>query len=151
MDDSTTTSTTASSPDYHTVGSGGDTTDHSSSYAYKNEVSLSISNDDQPTLSNAPTPSPRSHTELAMEDVPLTRNGHMNGNSGLDNPGFDTTETPAKTARPLSSFGQNGLNDSNFGKKGTAPTVNGKSDKPLVGKLKRFFRFLSDLTDFSLI
>lgn len=135
MDDSTSVTTdstvTANSPSHD---------NHSASYPFKNEVSLSINldNDAPPSTSNAPTPSPRHHTEISipshMEDVPLTRNTTDEPavlRNGIDNPGFESDKP-----RPLSSFGHNGngVNDSTLGRK-VATNGNGKvNDKPLVGK-----------------
>lgn len=109
--------------------------DHS--YAYKNEVSLSI-NDDQPAVIT-PTPSPRSYKIEDEIDGPdnvalTTKNGghSKNGDTriGLDNPAFDNAnERKSPKTRPLSSFGHNG---DSHGKS----TVNGKSpDNQLAGKL----------------
>lgn len=118
----------------HTIGTDSDQTDHS--YPYKNEVSLSI-NDDQPAVIT-PTPSPRSqksdetNPQHSMDDVALTKsNGNAKDNrSGLDNPGFEV-ESTTKTQRPLSSFGHsNGLSDVQL----KSPNGNnGKTEIPLTG------------------
>lgn len=129
MDDSTSTSdsTATTKPAY-------ENNSHSGSYPFKNEVSLSINLDDSPpSTSNAPTPSPRHHTEITipsnMEDVPLTPRNTDEPvlRNGIDNPGFE-----ADKPRPLSSFGHNGqMNDSTLGRN---KATNGKvADKPLVG------------------
>lgn len=114
-----------------------DQTDHS--YPYKNEVSLSIGDDNNQTAIITPTPSPRqyksdefivpSNTNIA-ENVSLKQNGHNPDDSriGLDNPAF---ETETKTPRPLSSFGQNGHGDTKV------PNTNG-TEKPLAGKIQSF-------------
>lgn len=116
----------------HTNGTDSDQTDHS--YPYKNEVSLSI-NDDQPAIIT-PTPSPRSqksdetNSPQSMDDVALTKsNGNAKDNrSGLDNPGFEAE--PTKTQRPLSSFGHNGLSDVQL----KSPNGNnGTTEIPLTG------------------
>lgn len=121
----------------HANGTSSDQTDHS--YPYKNEVSLSIS-DDQPAVIT-PTPSPRSQKSdetnqpHSMDDVALTKsNGKATDNRiGLDNPGFEVETT--KTQRPLSSFGHNnGLSDVQL----KSPNGNnGTTEIPLTGK--RFF------------
>ncbi len=113
--------------------SDSDQTDHS--YPYKNEVSLSI-NDDQPAVIT-PTPSPRSQKSdetnppHSMDDTALTKsNGNAKDNRiGLDNPGFEVE--PTKTQRPLSSFGHsNGLSDVQL----KSPNGNnGTTEIPLTG------------------
>lgn len=130
MDDTTTTTdTTITSPDTTTYDS-----DHHT-YAYKNEVSLAIGDEPatiSPTIS--PTPSPRHHntsqTEILIPNDSVDsgvslRNGKK---MGLDNPAFESEPKP----RPLSSFGQNGLNDTVLGVKPS----NGKApDKQIAGKV----------------
>lgn len=112
--------------------------DHS--YAYKNEVSLSINDDQQPAIIT-PTPSPRSYKiedEIdGPDNVALTKNGGHNKKDetriGVDNPAFDNTNerkssssSPPNKTRPLSSFGHNG--DSHV------KSANGKSpDNQLAG------------------
>lgn len=100
------------------------------SYPYKNEVSLSIG-DDQSTV--PPTPSPRQNFVAPMEDVPLTNDSPMvEKRNGVDNPAYE----PEPMRRPLSSFGKNGhtngLNDTQLGVKSPQ---NGKDQKQLAGKL----------------
>lgn len=117
----------------HTNGKDSDQTDHS--YPYKNEVSLSI-NDDQPAVIS-PTPSPRSpksdetNAPQSMDDVALTKsnNNSKDNRIGLDNPGFEVE--PTKTQRPLSSFGHgNGLTDVQL----KSPNgTNGTTEIPLTG------------------
>lgn len=77
---------------------GSESSAETATYPYKNEVSLSIG-DDNSTIA-APTPSPRN--TAPMEEIPLTKSSpdlKLRKESGYDNPAFD---------RPLSSFGQNG-------------------------------------------
>lgn len=116
MDDTTTTTdTTITSPDTTTSYP-----DENHTYAYKNEVSLAIGDEPatiSPTVS--PIPSPRHHntsqTEILIPNDSVDsgvslRNGKK---MGLDNPAFESEPKP----RPLSSFGQNGLNDTVLGVK----------------------------------
>lgn len=161
MDDSTLISSSSngtSSPNHHTDDH------HSTSYPYKNEISLSINSDDdtasfsKPSSSSAaPTPSPRQQTEIPMpatlDDVPLHRNKTKpeEGKSGLDNPGFDAEDGAGRKGRPLSSFGHNngngsgnGLNDSTLGKK----PINGKTNEKPVGKTSHCFIFYNKLHRF---
>lgn len=127
---------------------GSDHPDHS--YPYKNEVSLSIgdNNDNNQAAVLQPTPSPRlySNGDADEKHVPssnkhhinskdsevLMRNGHHASDEpnrvGLDNPGF---EEDVKPSRPLSSFGQNGHSDAAKSQNGSAS--NGSSEKPLAG------------------
>lgn len=107
--------------------------DHSASgdgYAFKNEISLSIGEDDHNSGTNStaiPTPSPR-HVEVPVDDSEYTslKDSKQNGNgmSGLDNPAFE----PEKEKRPLSSFGHSG--EKSLG----ATSMNGKAngEKPLA-------------------
>lgn len=126
-----------SSNDNNKKDTGQSNVDHS--YAYKNEVSLSI-NDDQPAVIT-PTPSPRSYKnedEIDVTDnVALTKNGGHNKKDetriGVDNPAFDNTNerkptaSPPNKVRPLSSFGHNN-GDSHV------KSANGKSpDNQLAG------------------
>ncbi|CAD7092190.1 unnamed protein product [Hermetia illucens] len=113
-----------------------DQTDHT--YPYKNEVSLSIGDDQPPTIT--PTPSPRSIQMTIpipeMEDVPLRKSPIHDTKVGLDNPGF---EPESNKPRPLSSFGQNGLNDTSM-KSTTPPPANGKNHDvkaPVSGNVER--------------
>lgn len=116
---------------HHPNGSSSDQTDHS--YPYKNEVSLSIGDNQPATIS--PTPQPRipngkpttepphvpssapssnhnnhpANGNSTKDSAVLMRNGSHddNRNAGMDNPAFDAS-ADTKPARPLSSFGQNG-------------------------------------------
>lgn len=148
MDESVQLSNDSSS---HTNGNGNitsnyvistsDQVDHS--YPYRNEVSLSIGNEDSPAILT-PTPSPRSYKSdetidvptAHMENVSLTkRSDEPVLRAGLDNPGFDAEPTQ-KPARPLSSFGQNGgLSEVNL----KGPNNNGSEKKPLAGNYSKSF------------
>lgn len=134
MDDTTTT-TTADTTTYDS--------DQNHTYAYKNEVSLAIGDEPatiSPTIS--PTPSPRHHntsqTEILIPNDSVDsgvnlRNGKKKDDNkmGFDNPAFESETKP----RPLSSFGQNGLNDTVLGVKPS----NGKApEKQIAGKFLKF-------------
>jgi hypothetical protein len=87
-------------------------------YAFKNEISLSIGEDGVDSANSTPstvtppaipTPSPRQNFQIESDKKPLTNEE----SSGIDNPGFDETETPSNN-RQLTSFGNghsNGLNE----------------------------------------
>lgn len=120
----------------HRHTNGKDTTDQTDhSYPYKNEVSLSIS-DDQPAVIT-PTPSPRSqksdetHPPHSLDDVALTKSNGKENRIGLDNPGFEVE--PTKTQRPLSSFGHN--NGSTDVQLKSPNGKNGTTEIPLTGVL----------------
>lgn len=134
--------------DNHKKDTGQSNADHS--YAYKNEVSLSINNDDDQPAVITPTPSPRSYKiedEIDVTDnVALTKNngGHHNKKDeiriGVDNPAFDNTNerkptnasSPSNKTRPLSSFGHTNGDSSH------AKSANGKNpdNNQLAGKLR---------------
>ena len=128
---------------HHQQSNGGD----GGAYAYKNEISLSIGDEDQSSRTNStavPTPSPR-HIEVPMgaagpdaettnEYAPvLNRSGGGGGSgspssaksNGLDNPAFELEQDK----RPLSSFGH-GKDEKSLG----VVSVNGKTvgEKPLA-------------------
>lgn len=143
---------------HHPNGSSSDQTDHS--YPYKNEVSLSIGDNQPATIS--PTPQPRipngkpttepphvpsstpssnyNNGNSTKDSAVLMRNGSHddNRNAGMDNPAFDAS-ADAKSARPLSSFGQNGHSEAAKSQNGsgngnTAVVAAKSSEKPLAGK-----------------
>lgn len=110
-------------------------------YAYKNEISLSIGDDNVDASSSASTPStvtpeaPTPSPRALNDDVKLlTKNGDMMKPEGIDNKAFDNgTEKP-----PLSSFG-NGMNETANG-----ANKNGQlNEKKLAGK--RMWSLISEL------
>lgn len=126
--------------------SGTDQTDHHS-YPYKNEVSLSIGGGGDQPATISPTPTPRnSNNGKPREQPPSVPSSAQHKDSsamlaradekrsGLDNPGFENE--PTKSARPLSSFGQNGHSEAAKSQNGngTTPVTNG-SEKPLAGNM----------------
>lgn len=104
-------------------------------YAFKNEISLSIGDEDSNastpstvTPQAAPTPSPRA---LSDDTKLLTKNdSEMMKPEGIDNKAFEGSEKP-----PLSSFG-NGHSNGQLNETANGASKNGQlNEKKLAGKL----------------